>query len=164
MALLLPKEKAEEEPDYTPESPPRFVVKGERIPGGGYGKVLVPPLNRNELGLANSSQSSPPRRHPRVRRHRQPPSIKGLPGDMAFSDEEDNEEEEEKPPTVESLKEELALAKQEINHLDEKVAEGELARMEWEDKMELLRKALCAKLKRLFKATGHEDLYGPPSE
>ena len=43
--------------------------------------------------------------------------------------------------------------------MDERVAESEIDRMDLDDKMDTLRKAICSKIKRLAKATGNEELY-----
>ena len=42
------------------------------------------------------------------------------------------------------------------------VAESEIHRMDLDDKVDTLRKAVCSKIKRLAKATGDEELYRAP--
>jgi hypothetical protein len=44
------------------------------------------------------------------------------------------------------------------NLLEERIAETELGRMEIDDKMEILRKAICSKFKRLWSEVGRPDL------
>jgi hypothetical protein len=45
------------------------------------------------------------------------------------------------------------------NLLEERIVEAELGRMDIDDKMEILRKALCSKLRRLLKELRRVDLY-----
>ena len=47
--------------------------------------------------------------------------------------------------------------------MDERVAESEIDRMDLDDKVDTLRKAVCSKIKHLAKATGNEDLYRAPN-
>ena len=47
--------------------------------------------------------------------------------------------------------------------MDERVAESEIDRMDVDDKVDTLRKAVCSKIKRLAMATGNEELYGAPN-
>jgi hypothetical protein len=53
----------------------------------------------------------------------------------------------------------IAELKMKNNLLEECVAEAELGRMEIDDKMEILRKAICSKFKRLLSELGRPDLY-----
>ena len=46
--------------------------------------------------------------------------------------------------------------------MDERVAESEINRMDLDDKVDTLRKAVCSKIKHLAKATGNEELYRSP--
>ena len=46
--------------------------------------------------------------------------------------------------------------------MDQRVAELEIDRMDLDDKMDTLCKAVCSRIKRLAKATGNEDLYRAP--
>jgi hypothetical protein len=46
--------------------------------------------------------------------------------------------------------------------MDERVAESEVERMNLDDKVDTLRKAMCSKIKHLGKATGNKDLYRTP--
>ena len=52
--------------------------------------------------------------------------------------------------------------KQELNNMEERVAEGELWRMDIDDKINTLRRSLCAKVKRITEAMGRPELYDPP--
>jgi hypothetical protein len=45
------------------------------------------------------------------------------------------------------------------NFLEERIAEAKLERMDMDDKMEILLKAVCSKFRRLLKELGHPDLY-----
>ena len=47
--------------------------------------------------------------------------------------------------------------------MDEWVTESEIDRMDLDDKMDTLRKAICSKIKCLAKATGNEELYQAPN-
>ena len=47
--------------------------------------------------------------------------------------------------------------------MDERVAELEIDRMDLDDKMYTMCKAICSKIKRLAKATGNEELYRAPN-
>ena len=47
--------------------------------------------------------------------------------------------------------------------MDERVAELEIDRMDLDDKMYMMRKAVCSKIKCLAKATGNEELYRAPN-
>ena len=136
-------------PEYTPASPspPHHRVSGAKV---GRGKVLTPPLDRTGMDLPPSS----------VRRHIRPPSICGPIEVHAYTDSNDDEEEE--PNDVTSLREQLAALRLRLNNMDERVAETEIDRMELGDRVDTLRKAVCSKINRLAKATGNEDLYRSP--
>ena len=73
----------------------------------------------------------------------------------------DNDEEEEKD-NIAVLREQLAALKLWLNNMDERVAESEIDRMDLDDKVDTLRKAVCSKIKCLAKATGNEELYRAP--
>ena len=47
--------------------------------------------------------------------------------------------------------------------MDERVAESKIDRMDLDDKVDTLCKAVCSKIKCLAKATGNEELYRPPT-
>ena len=96
-----------------------------------------------------------------VRRFRSPPPIWAPPEIHAYTDS-DEEEEEEETDNFATLREQLAALKLWINNMDERVAESEIDRMDLDDKMDTLRKAICSKIKRLAKATGNEELYRAP--
>jgi len=116
----------------------------------GRGKVLIPPLDRTGMDLPPSS----------VRHHIPPPLIRGPIEVHAYTDSDDDEEEE--PNDVASLREQLAALRLRLNNMDERVAETEIDQMELGDRVDTLRKAVCSKIKRLAKATGNEDLYRSP--
>jgi hypothetical protein len=54
------------------------------------------------------------------------------------------------------------MLKLKLNNMDERVVESEIERMDLDDMVDTLRKAMCSKIKRLAKATGNEDLYWAP--
>jgi hypothetical protein len=99
-----------------------------------------------------------------VRRHIKPPPIRGPPEINAYTDTggEDEDEEEEEPADVVSLRAQLAALRLRLNNMDERVAELEIDQMEFGDRVDTLRKAVCSKIKRLAKVTGNEDLYRSP--
>jgi hypothetical protein len=100
-----------------------------------------------------------------VRRHIQPPPIRGPPKIHAYTDTEDEDEDddkEEEPTDVTSLRAQLAALRLWLNNMDERIAESEIDRMELGDWVDTLREAVCSKIKRLAKATGNEDLYRSP--
>jgi uncharacterized protein involved in exopolysaccharide biosynthesis len=71
-------------------------------------------------------------------------------------------DEEEEGVEIKELREQLAALKLNIDNMDERVAESEIERMDLDDKVDTLRKAMCSKIKHLAKATGNEDLYRAP--
>jgi hypothetical protein len=73
-----------------------------------------------------------------------------------------SEEEEEEGDEIKELREQLTTLKLRMNNMDERVAESEIERMDLDDKVDTLRKAVCSKIKRLVKATRNEDLYRAP--
>jgi TATA-binding protein-associated factor Taf7 len=82
-------------------------------------------------------------------RHRKPPPIYGPPGQF-----EDSYEDSEDEDPYEGLRNETAELKMKNNLLEECIAEAELGRMDMDDKMEILRKAICSKFRRLLKELG----------
>ena len=92
-----------------------------------------------------------------VRCHIRPPPIRGPPEIHAYTDSNDDEEDE--PNDIASLREQLAALRLHLNNMDEHVAETEIDRMELGDKVDTLRKVVCSMIKRLAKATGNEDHY-----
>ena len=70
-----------------------------------------------------------------------------------------DEEEEEEKDDIAALREQLAALKLRLNNMDERVAESEIDRMDLDDKVDMLCKAVCSEIKRLAKATGNEELY-----
>ena len=105
--------------EYSPAnpSPPRHRVTGAKV---GRGKVLTPPLDRTGMDLLPSS----------VCRHIRPPPIHGPIEVHAYTDSDDDGEEEEEPNDVDSLCEQLAALQLHLNNMDERVAETEIDRME----------------------------------
>jgi hypothetical protein len=75
---------------------------------------------------------------------------------------DNNEEEEEEGAKIKELREQLAVLKLKLNNMDERMAESDIERMDLDDKLDTLRKAMCSKIKRLAKATRNEDLYKAP--
>ena len=95
-----------------------------------------------------------------MRRFRSSPPIWGPHEIHAYTDNDENEE-EEKDDTA-ALREQLAALKLRLNNMDERVAESEIDRMDLDDKVDTLRKAVYSKIKCLAKATGNEELYRAP--
>ena len=138
-------------PEYSPASPslPRIRVVGRKV---GHGKELRPPLDREERELIDSNPGS-------VQWFISPPPIRGPPEVYAYM-KSDNEEEEKS--NIAALCEQLATLKLRLNNMDERVVESEINRMDLDDKVDMLCKAVCSKIKRLAKATGNEELYRAP--
>ena len=113
-------------------------------------------MDREERESIDSNSGS-------VRRFRSPPPIRGPPEIHAYTDNDDEEEEEEEDKDdITALCEQLAALKFWLNNMDERVAESEIDRMDLDDKMDMLRKTVCSKIKHLAKATGNEELYRAP--
>ena len=136
-------------PEYSPAnpSPPRIRVVGRKV---SRGKELYPLLDREERESIDSNPGS-------VRWFRSPPLIRGPPEVHAYTDSD--EEEEEEKDDITALREQLVAFKLWLNNMDERVAESKIDRMDLDDKVDTLRKAVCSKIKRLTKATGNEELY-----
>jgi hypothetical protein len=117
-------------------------VRGAKV---GIGKVLSPPLDRGEREVIDSTLGS-------VRRTHSPPPIRGPPEIWAYTD---SDEEEEDGAEIKELREQLTVLKLKINNMDERVAESEIERMDLDDKVDTLHKAMCSKIKCLAKATGN---------
>ena len=90
-----------------------------------------------------------------VRRFRSPPPIRGPPEVHTYTDSDEEEEKDD----IAALHEQLAALKLRLNNMDERVVESEIDRMDLDDKVDTLCKAVCSKIKRLAKATGNEELY-----
>jgi hypothetical protein len=138
-------------PEYSPASPspPRHRVSGAKV---GREKVLTPPLDRVGTDLPPGS----------VRWHIRPPPIRGPLEVHAYTDFDDDGDEDEEPNDIASLRKQLAALRLRLNNMDERVAETEIDRMKLGDRVDTLCKAVCSKIKRLAKATGNEDLYRSP--
>ena len=108
----------------------------------------------SDKSIDESIDSTPPRRT--IKRVAKPLAIKGPPGTFEESDEE-----EEDP--LKALKTEVAVLKVENNNLKESCTEAILECMDLNDKFDVLRKGLCAKVRRLAKECGCPNLYDPPS-
>ena len=128
-----------------PASPLPYLVKGQRT-STEYGKVLVPNPDYKGKAHTESASSAPA---PRVARHRRPAAIRGPPGIMEDSDEDDTREEKEEPSS-----ELVAALRHKITALEEQVAELHLAVYDQNDDFGVLRKATTSKLKRFSKALG----------
>jgi hypothetical protein len=85
--------------DSPPQSPPPYIVSGQRI-GVGCSKVLIPSPEYKGIGHTKLASSNPT---PRLRHH-PPPKICGPPGTMEFFDDEEEEKEELSNKLVASLK------------------------------------------------------------
>jgi len=95
-----------------------------------------------------------------VRQFRSPPPIRGPPEVYAYTDSDDDEEERS---DIAALREQLATLKLWLNNMDKRVAESEIDWMDLDNKVDMLRKAICSKIKCLAKATGKEELYRAPN-
>jgi hypothetical protein len=126
-------------------------VRGQKV---GIGKVLSPPLDRGKREYIDSNPGS-------VWHTRSPPLICDPLEIWAYTDS-DEEEEEEEGPEIKELREQLTTLKLKINNMDKRVEESEIERMDLDDKVDTLRKAMYSKIKRLAKATRNEDLYRAP--
>jgi len=137
-------------PEYSlaSPSPPRVRVVGRKV---GRGKELRPPLDREERESIDSNSRS-------VRCFRSPPPIRVPLKVYAYT----YSDEEEEKDNIAALREQLAALKLRLNNMDEQVAESEIDRMDLDDKVDTLRKAICSKIKCLAKATGNEELYRAP--
>ena len=138
-------------PEYSSASPspPHVCVVGRKV---GRRKELRLPLDREERESIDSNPGS-------VRQFRSAPPIRGPPEVYAYTDSDDEEEEES---DIATLREQLAALKLRLNNMDERVAESEIDRMDLDDKVDTLCKAICSKIKRLAKATRNEELYRAP--
>jgi hypothetical protein len=87
-------------------------------------------------------------------RHRKPPPIRGPPGQFEDSDEDSEDEDPYK-----GLRNEITELKMKNNLLEEHITEAELGRMDMDDKMEIIHKAICSKFRHLLKELGRPDLY-----
>jgi hypothetical protein len=138
-------------PEYSlaSPSPPHTHGVGWKV---SRGKELRPPLDREERESIDSNSGS-------VRRFISPPPIQGPPDIHAYTNSEEEEEEKEEKDDIAALCEQLAALKLCLNNMDAWVAESEIDRMDLDDKMDTLCKAVCSKIKCLAKATGNEELY-----
>jgi len=71
----------------------------------------------------------------------------------------DSDDEEEERSDIAALREQLAALELRLNNMDERVAESEIDRMELDDKVDMVRKAISLKIKRLAKAIRNEEFY-----
>jgi hypothetical protein len=124
-------------------------VVGQKV---GHGKELRSPLDREERESIDSNPGS-------VRRFRSPTPIRGPPEIHAYMD---NDEEEEEKDDIAALCEQFATLKLWLNNMDERVAESEIDQMDLDEKVDMLHKAICSKIKRLVKATWNEEIYRAP--
>ena len=139
-------------PEYSPTSPsqPCYRVVGAMV---GARKVLRPPLGHGEVESVDSASDS-------MLCFIKPPPIRGPPEIHAYTDSDDDVDDEKPEGTdVAALRQQLAALRLRLNNMDECVAEPETDRMELGDRVDNLHKAICFKIKWLAKATGDEDLY-----
>ena len=119
----------------------------------GARKVLRPPLDHGEVESVDSASDS-------VLCFIKPPPIRGPPEIHAYTDSDDDVDDEKPEGTdVAALYQQLIALRLRLNNMDECVAEPETDRMELGDRVDNLHKAVCFKIKWLAKATGNEDLY-----
>jgi hypothetical protein len=134
---------------FKPPTEGKYKIVGRKTPCE-YEKQLTPRLDRDDLELDESIFSTPTS----GMHHRKPPPICGPLGQFEDSDEDSKDED-----PYESLRNEIAELKMKNNLLEECIAETELRRMDMDDKMGILCKALCSKFRRLLKELGRLDLY-----
>jgi hypothetical protein len=79
-------------------------------------------------------------------RHRKPPPICGPLGQFEGLDEDSEDED-----PYEGLRNEIAELKMKNNLLEERIAKAKLGRMDMDEKMEIFRKTIWSKFKRLLK-------------
>jgi len=132
-------------------------MKNHKIINGGLGagKVFIPPLTSEEqkkLQESLESMSAPKT----VRRARDPPSINGPPGQ--FEDDDRAEKSD-----VERLLHIVSTLRNNNRALEEHIAELRMAHLDLDDNFRTLHISTNAKMKRLAKAIGQEDLLFPPS-
>jgi hypothetical protein len=134
---------------FKPPTEGKYKIIGRKTPCR-YEKQLIPRLYRDDLEPDESIFSTPAS----GMHHRKPLPICGPPGQF-----EDPDEDSEDEDPYEDLRNQIAKLKMKNNLLEERVTEAELGQMEIDDKMEILRKAICRKFKRLLSELGHPDLY-----
>jgi hypothetical protein len=117
------------------------MIIGRKIPRA-YEKQFISRLDMDDLEPDESIFSTPTS----GMRHRNPPPIRGPPGQFEDSDEDS---EDEGPYEL----------KMKNNLLEERIAEVELGRMHMDDKMEILCKALCNKFRHLLKELGRPTAF-----
>jgi len=133
------------------------IMKNRKIIGGGLGrgKVFIRLITFNErkaLWESLEAASSPKT----VQQICDPPSINGPSG--RFEDEDRVEK-----SIVERLLRVVATLRNNNMALEERVVELRMAHFDLEDNFRALRISTDAKMKRLAKALGKEDLLFPPS-
>ena len=136
-------------PEYSSASPspPRTRVVGRKV---GREKELLLPLDCGERESVDSNPST-------VRGFISPPPIRGPPEIHAYMDSSEEEEKDD----ITALREQLAALKLRLNNMDECVAESEIDRMDLDDKVDTLRKAVCSKIKALRRRPGMRSSIGP---
>ena len=139
-----PQPMATESSDSRDDSPPPFVIRGHRTPTG-YGKVLY---KRADPAMATESAASA---LPVRRRLASPPPIRGPPGQMEFSDDDESEQD--------VLRRTLKGVVKRLESVEDRLGEEHMRRETLEDDVEWLRKGFGAKLKRIADASGTLDAF-----
>jgi hypothetical protein len=134
---------------FKPPMKGKYSIIGRKTPRG-YEKQLIPRLDRDDLEPDESIFST----HTSGMSHHKPPPIRGPPSQF----EDSNEDSEDEDP-YEGLRNEIVELKMKNNLLEERFTKAELGRMEIDDKMEILRKAIYNMFRRLLQELGHPDLY-----
>ena len=138
---------------YTPATPP-FWKTHQIVSGGpGKGKAVVPLLTPGEKKELRESLGSSA--GPSIRRKMDPPPINGPLGQ--FEDDREEKTDMEKLMCITSI------LRNKNRVLEEMVSKLRMAHLDIEDKFCHLRISNNAKLKRIVKAIGWEDLLEPPS-
>ena len=146
-------ESTEYTTSYTPATPP-FWKTHQIVSGGpGKGKAVVPSLTTGEKKELRESLGSSA--GPSIWRKMDPPPINGPPGQFVDDREEKTD--------VQKLLHITAILRDKNRVLEETVSELKMAHLDIEDNFRHLRISNNAKIKRLAKAIGREDLLEPPS-
>jgi hypothetical protein len=123
---------------------PRFRIEGQRRPGGGYGKVLIPISSSEPVESTDSCSTG-------IRRRLPPPPIQG-PGGQ-FEDDLPIE------PTVPQLVARIKTLRIQNRDQAAEVQELKLKHQELEGEVDIIRHRTNVNLRRLFKELGKEKFF-----
>jgi hypothetical protein len=126
---------------FKPPTEGKYKIIRHRTPRG-YEKQLIPRFDRDDLEPDESIFPTPTS----GMRHRKPPPICGHLGQFEGLDEDSKDED-----PYEGLRNEIAELKMKNNLLEERIAKAKLGRMDMDEKMEIFRKTIWSKFRRLLK-------------